>query len=259
MAATSGGLRRWVGWLAFVRLSALILTASLWLDTAKALEISVANVQIPAGQAVSVPIRASGAKGVSALQMRLMFEGEAFEVVDVSSGPILANALVDFKPTKGFCTIAFAASEPVAEDGDLLIVKIRRKPGSDAGSIVLPQNARAWAGEGGQSVHVSVKPGQIAEISRFSSMLSHLDWRYFVGGVSALAVLAAGVAALLLRRRRASAIEAPSSLRQPAPSGPGPHFCIACGASLAQGSKFCPNCGVPIADSQNGSQAVHPP
>ena len=243
-----------------IALSVLVLTLPWWFTAARALEIGVADVKIPQGEVVAVPIRASDAKGLSALQMRLGFEGEAFEVVEVAAGPTLANALVDFQVAKGSCTIAFAASEPVAKDGDLFIVKMRRRAGADGGATVVPEDVRAWGGDGGQSLPVSVKPGRIAGISPPAAASSCVDWRYVGGGAAALAALSVGAAALALRRRGRSKTTTAANLEpsEPATSGPGPHFCIACGSPLPEGARFCPNCGVRIARSEIDEGTRHP-
>lgn len=242
-----------------IAFAALVLTLPWSLASAEALEISVADAKIPRGGSVSIPIRAADAKGLSALQMRLVFEGAAFEVVQVAAGPTLANALVDFQAAEGACTIAFAATEPVAKDGDLLVVEMRRRPGAEAGSTLAPQDVRAWGGEGGQAMDVSVKPGRIAEIAA-AAMPSCIDWRYLVGGVAAFVVALVAAAATWLRRRGGSAARSAAIRDRPEPpaSGSGPHFCIACGSPLPEGARFCPNCGLRIARSPIDEEAQNP-
>jgi hypothetical protein len=243
------GFGRRVGWW----FAAVALAAALATGAAQALELNVADVEIAPDQTVAIPVRAIDAKGLAALQMQLTFDGEALEVTEVSAGPALPNALVDFKPTKGFCTVAFASSDPVAADGDLLIVKMRRKAGANGGSIVLPENVRAWSGDGDQAIQVSAHPGHVAPLPQSPSVEGRsFDWRYLAGALAAIVVVAVGAALMLARRGRAKAsarpaLEKTAPAQSPPKPGAGPHFCAACGAPLTEDANYCPNCGVKIA------------
>ena len=238
------------GW---TRLAAFALAASLSFDVAQALELDVADVEIAADQPVAIPVRAIDAKGLAALQMQLTFDGEALEVTEVSAGPALPNALVDFKPNKGSCTIAFASSDPVAADGDLLIVKMRRKAGANGGSTVVAEDVRAWGGAGDQLIQVSAHSGHVAPLSQSPSAEGRsIDWRYLAGALAAIVVVAVGTVFMLARRGRANASARPalekSALAQSPPKpGAAPHFCTACGAPLTEDANYCPNCGMKIA------------
>lgn len=243
-----------------IAFAVLALALPWWLATAEALEIRVADVEIPRGATVSVPIRATDAEGLSALQMRLVFDAAAFEVVQVTAGPTLTNALIDFHAVEGACTIAFAATEPVARDGDVLVVEMRRRSGAEAGSTLAPQDVRAWAGEGGRTMAVSAKPGRIAEIGATAATPSCLDRRYLFGGMAALVVGLIAAAAGWLRRRGGSAAM-PTTVRdraEPPVSGSGPHFCVACGSPLPEGARFCPNCGTEILRPPTVERPHHP-
>lgn len=235
----------------WMRLAAVALAAALATGAAQALELNVADVEIASGETVSIPVRAIDAKGLAALQMQLTFDGDALEVTEVSAGPALPNALVDFKPSNGSCTVAFASSDPVAADGDLLIVKMRRKVGANGGSTVAPEDVRAWGGAGDQPIQVSAHSGHVAPQSPSAEGRS-IDWRYLAGALAAIVVVAVGAVFMLARRGRANASARPalekSALAQSPPKpGAAPHFCTACGAPLTEDANYCPNCGMKIA------------
>jgi hypothetical protein len=175
--------------------------------------------------------------------MSVAFDGAAIEVQGVSAGPILTNALVDFKASDGACTIAFATTQAVTADGDLLLLKLRRREGATQGSALTPENVRAWSGDGGQPMKVTVRAGNIAPLASGRS----LDWRRLVA-LAAAVVAALVVAALGVVWRTRGKKAAPTPAPAPSiPPGAGPHFCSACGAPLSLGDNFCSNCGVKIA------------
>jgi hypothetical protein len=243
------GFGRRIGrWFAGVALAASLATGA-----AQALELNVADVEIASGETVSIPVRAIDAKGLAALQMQLTFDGETLEVTEVSAGPALPNALVDFKPSNGSCTVAFASSDPVAADGDLLIVKMRRKAGASGGSTVVADNVRAWGGDGNQLIQVSAHPGHVAPLSQSPSVEGRsIDWRYLAGALATVVVLAVGAVLMLARRGRVKAsarpaLEKTAPAQSPPKPGAAPHFCTACGAPLTEDANYCPNCGVKIA------------
>lgn len=258
--ARRGGPRRSnVRWTTAIAALAVALSFS----PARSLELTVADAAIGPNETVSIPIRATEAKGLGALDMRFVFDGDAFEVTDVSGGSVLSNALVDFKANKYNCVIAFASSDPVDRDGDLLIVKMRRRPGAAAGTIMLPEAVRAWTGAGGQPIRVSLRPGHVAPLPQSIGF----DWRLAAGAIAALLVasfVAGGVLAARTRGAPSSQPKAPPPIphaatphafEPPEPrlqqaSAPEPDhrpkFCAQCGVALAPSANFCPGCGTQI-------------
>ena len=146
--------------LARALVSALTLSAP-----AAGLEISVSSVEIGPNATAEAQVLAKDAKGIAVLQMRLSFDGGAFAVENVRPGPILANALLDFLPGDGVCAIAFAAAEPIADDGVLFVVSLRRKPGADKGSEVQPVEIKAWTDSGATPPQISVRAGSIPPLA----------------------------------------------------------------------------------------------
>jgi hypothetical protein len=88
-------------------------------------------------------VTAKDAKGVAALQMRLSFDGGSFTVESVRPGPLLANAMLEFLPGEGVCTVAFASAEAIKEDGVLLVVSLLRKEGAEQGTEIGPPKSPA--------------------------------------------------------------------------------------------------------------------
>ena len=56
--------------------------------TVAAVEVTVDNVEAPAGGEVEVPVRVRGATGLEGLQFVLTFDPNAVECVEVVAGPI---------------------------------------------------------------------------------------------------------------------------------------------------------------------------
>jgi len=207
---------------------------------AHALDISIPDREIDSGKSIEIPVHATDALGLSALQMSVAFDGKAVELQGVTAGPILTNALVDFKVSDGICTIAFATTEAVKADGDLLLLKIRGSASVNRGSVLAPENVRAWSGDGGQPMKVSLRPGHLSP--RASKRL--LDWRYLA--VPAAAIVGALALAWQARRKKGPPTPAIAPAGLVPPRNAGPHFCSACGASLSPGDNFCSNCGIKI-------------
>jgi hypothetical protein len=131
---------------------------------ATALELSIPEIEIPAGATVEAPVKSADARGLAALQISVRFDGAAFEVGGVRGGPALSNALVDFRAGAGVCNVAVAGSQPIAEDGDVLMIAFRRKGGSTAGSIVDLTDAQAWTADG-EAMTVAIRSGAIAALA----------------------------------------------------------------------------------------------
>lgn len=145
--------------------AALVLAgARLGATDAAALELSISEIEIPAGATVEAPVKSADARGLAALQMSVKFDGAAFEVGGVRAGPALSNALVDFRAGSGVCKVAVAGSQPIAEDGDLLMIAFRRKGGSTAGSVVDLADAQAWTADG-EAMTVATRSGAIAALA----------------------------------------------------------------------------------------------
>lgn len=250
----------------------LVLGIAAPLSVASAIELSIPDVEIRAGATINIPVRVADAKGLSALQMRLVFEASEFDLIEVVAGPILPNALVDFKMTKGIAAIAFASSDQVAADGELLILKMRRREGALGGSVILPTNTFAWGGDASAPMQVVAKRGAIAPLTWVNALRSALDARWLAAGSAALMAILGAVGLLYARRkaksRQVEAASVPSGLAQatPAespfrpptpdaseakvlnrgapPASGSPHFCSECGAPLAPHVKYCANCGL---------------
>ena len=221
---------------------ALALAALLFATPAFALELTVADADVHGMQPTAVAVRATDALGLSALQMRIAYDSSSVEIVEVAAGSILSNALIDFKADNGVCTIAFAAPDAVSADGELLILKVRRAPGSTGGSALRPENAQAWGDPGGKPLAISVRPGHVSAIGGHREPGWTDIWIYLLAFAVGVVTGGGGVFARQ-GRRGASLLSAGAA---PAKDGAGPHFCNQCGAPLA-GGNFCANCGARIA------------
>jgi len=221
----------------FLVLGALMLSGS-----AQAVELAIPDLALAAGQIAAVPITISSGNGLAALQMRLEFDGDAIEVVDVVPGPALANALVDFSLGKGSCAIALAATDPVTADGELLTLKVRRIGGANGASALRPDSVRAWNGADGRAMDISIRAGRIAALNA-----AWADWRDVAAAMIGM-VLVVGVAVLYARRRAPQTVKMAAAVRPTPRPGPAssPNFCAICGTHLPQGANYCPNCGTKI-------------
>ena len=234
-----------------VLLPALVVFGALMLSgLAQAVELALPDTAVAAGETAAVPVTISSGNGLAALQMRLEFDGDVIEVVDVVPGPALANALVDFSPGKGpgkgsgkgSCAIAFAATDPVTADGELLTLKVRRIGGANGASALRPDSVRAWNGADGRAMDVSVRAGRIAALNA-----SWADWRHVAAAMIGM-ILVVGVAVIYARRRAPQAVTMAAAVRPTPKPGPvsSPNFCAICGTPLPQGANYCPNCGTKI-------------
>jgi len=137
--------------------------AGLAATNAAALEMSLPEIQIPAGATVEAAVKLLDAGGLAALQVNVKFDGAAFEVSGVRAGPALANAMIDFGAREGLCRIAVASLQPLEAGGDVLFVAFRRKNGATSGSTVELTDAQAWKADGA-ALTVATHPGAIAAL-----------------------------------------------------------------------------------------------
>ena len=192
---------------------------ALTLGRAAALELSLPDVELPAGKSVQEPIKARDAQGLEALEMTVKFDGEAFVAGRVEPGPALANVLVDSKCVEGACKIAFAGPQPIGGDGDLLIIELRRKEGATGGSALGIADAKAWNGQS-EPIAVTTRPGKIAPLGAApqATAAASADERWFMVAMASSLVAALALLALIVRLWRESPASTAASPRmQPLP------------------------------------------
>ena len=108
--------------------------------------LEVPDVQAPAGTEVTVPIKITGAKGLGALQMALVFDPAILEPIGAEAGAAVGNCLFQSnQDAKGRMGMALAGAKGIESD-DGVLVNARFKVIGDAGQSckLTAIRVRAW-------------------------------------------------------------------------------------------------------------------
>jgi hypothetical protein len=130
---------------------------------ASSLTLSLPTAEAKAGGTVDIPIHATGATGIGALQLDLVYDNKLLSPDAVSKGVLLgSNALLQSETkTPGRVMLALATLEGFKGDG--VIINVRFKVTGQAGqtSPLKLENALAWEGATHQDVMIKSDAGQI--------------------------------------------------------------------------------------------------
>lgn len=180
-------------------------------------ELRVGVARDLADGVVEVPVEVRGGGAIGALHLELVFDPAALEAVSVEKGPAVpGDAMFDSNVgTPGRAIAGFAGMSPVAADGVLATVKLRRAGGARGEVPLVLEKVEAWAADDQRAIEVAttggVLPGQGGK--RFPLGL--------LAGAAALLLLLLLVV-FLASRRRSSAPPAPRAGRSAshAPTAP---------------------------------------
>ncbi len=155
----------------------LILSATILLGIGAAQAASV-TIQVPSIEAnadseVDVPIHVTGASGIGAMQLDVLYDPSILSLETVTSGPLLgSNALLEFDSnTVGRLMMAMVTIDGM--NGDDTIATVRFKVLGEEGqkSALTLENAYAWEGSTHHDIIVQTEPGQIMVTGSSSSSI----------------------------------------------------------------------------------------
>jgi Inner membrane component of T3SS, cytoplasmic domain len=135
--------------------------------------VRVGGIGFPPVGPAAVPVEITGAAGVGAMHVELVFDPSALEAVAVEKGPATPeDALFEANTSvKGRVIVGFAGISPVTRDGPLFTARLKRIGGSGSGVPLTFEKVEAWAADDQRSIPVSVQNGVFGAGGRPSFLL----------------------------------------------------------------------------------------
>jgi hypothetical protein len=198
------------------------------------------RLEAAARSELSVPVTVSAPDGLGAAHIEVQFDPSVLEALAVEKGPVLGNALLDFKVAEaGLVVAGFASMDPINTGGVLLNLRFRVRGDARGSSPLHLVKLSAWRAEDRSVQQIQATHGQVA-VTGGPAAGKPRDWLLpllVALGVAALALLIW----LLLKKRKKPTVRCPNPACQ-APLRPGAAFCDRCGRGTAPlASVFCPN------------------
>ncbi len=130
---------------------------------ASSITLRVPIMEAKQGGTVDLPVQATGAPGVGALQMDLVYDGAVLKPDTVTKGLLLgSNALLQSNTdTTGRVMIALATLDGIKGDGDIVTVRFKVIGQAGQTSSLKLENALAWEGASHQDILIKTEAGQI--------------------------------------------------------------------------------------------------
>lgn len=88
----------------------------------KTAELTVPNVTGSPGDKITVPINIGNVDGVIAVEITLKYDSDVLTATEVSTTPLTAGYLMQYRITTGKVKIALAGDEPLKDNGTLIII-----------------------------------------------------------------------------------------------------------------------------------------
>jgi hypothetical protein len=197
------------------------------------------SLEAAAGGTVDVPIDVAGASGIGALHLEVIYDPAVIEVDMVTGGALAGNnALIDFNPDNpGRLIIGIATLDDIKGDGVLAIARFKVVGQAGQSSALGIEKGEAWEGDSRQAVLVKSEAGKLTITGGLPGW-----WLWALIGAGALILL---LLLFFLRRRKRQHALAPASA--PAPAQKRGPFCSNCGSANDADSRFCNECGKPLA------------
>lgn len=207
---------------------------------AASLTMRLPSLEATAGGTVDVPIDVAGASGIGALQLELIYDPAVIKPDTVTRGALTGgNALFDFNPDNaGRLIIGLATLEDIKGDGVLATARFKVVGQAGQVSALGIEKAEAWEGASHQSVLIKTEAGKLTVKGGLPGWLL---WALIGLGVLILLLL---LLFFLLRRRKRHVAPAPPAYAPAQKRGP---FCSNCGSANEADSRFCSECGKPLA------------
>jgi hypothetical protein len=155
----------------------LLLTASILCLTiagqASSVSLRLPVMEAKAGDMVDISVQATGAPGVGALQLDVIYDSAVLKPDSVSKGALLGkNSLLESKlDTAGRVMIALATLDNIKGNGDILTIRFKVIGQSGQNTSLKLENAFAWEGESHQDILVKLEPGQLKVIGGSSFLI----------------------------------------------------------------------------------------
>ena len=164
-----------------------------------AVEVTVENVEAPAGSEVKVPIHVRGASGLEGLQFVLRFDPQALALIDVAAAPLAGAADISLKEREpGALRVAMLPESALGSgEGTLLLVrfKVLAKGGTDVHVGIEEAKASEFREQFPVWMQVTANPGVVSIVATPATR----PWLWI--GVAASVVLLLFLAPSSLHRR----------------------------------------------------------
>lgn len=215
---------------------------------AATLTMRAPSLEATAGGTVDVPIDVSGASGIGALHLEVIYDPAVIKADTVTRGALAGgNALIDFNPDKpGRLIIGIATLDDIKGDGVLATARFKVVGQAGQSSALGIEKGEAWEGASRQTVLVKTEAGKLTVKGGLPGWWL---WALIALGVLVLLLL---LFFLLRRRKRQTAPAAPAYASAPPASAPAQKrgsFCSQCGSANEADSRFCSECGKPLAQT----------
>jgi hypothetical protein len=163
---------------------------------AGSINVRVPSVEAQAGGTVEVPIQATGAPGIGAMQLDLVYDPAVLTPDTVTRGPVLgSNGLLEFNKDKaGRLMLAMVTLDGMQGDGTIATARFKVVGESGKKSALTLENCRAWEGASHRDVLVNAQGGQVTVVGGNNYLL----WIIIAAIIVLLLILF-----LILRKRSA--------------------------------------------------------
>jgi hypothetical protein len=216
--------------------------------------VSVPDLTAQANANADITIKASGAQGIGAMHIELVYDPQVLTWVSVNPGTLANGSLIDAgADTPGRLVVSMATVKPLNGDGAIAIARFKVTGASGNKSQLTLENVSAWEGETYREIQVVMQSGKLT-VGGGSSMLLII-----IGAAMCLFVLGLLALFLILRANRRPKqpvmVSYPAGPQYAAPPPPVQQagrpasvvvYCKNCGTPNTPGSRFCPNCGAAL-------------
>ena len=211
------------------------------------LSVSVGSAEGASGSKIAIPVSVTEARDLGAFQAELVFDQAVLELDGIDAGPLLDDALLDsHSGNPGRVKIGFVKLAGVNGSGVLFTLRFAVTGKDGASSSLELQEIGAWEQSSHSEIRVNAIPGNI--VVRSGSL--PLPLPMLIGaGVAVFLILV--IVMCLSRRRKPDSRKSPQNIQPQlgeASAATSEYvFCTECGAKNSRTSKFCSECGNPIA------------
>jgi hypothetical protein len=223
--------------------SCFLFLLTVQMSLAETITLNLPEVEAEVGSTVEVPLKVEGAEQMVAWQLVLVHDPEKLQVIDAVPGKLLedSSGLLEVNSdTPGRTWIASAAMQPIAGDGNLIVVRYEVIGQSGDNTELNIEKAEAWQGNETE-ILINTESGSIAMTDGGSL------WWLLLAALLAAVILGLGLFALIRYKHlfsRLPQLQLPHA--EPPTAGPPvaepPTFHQSLQASHEKIVVNCPNC-----------------